>query len=113
MAQFAVFIYEAEIPGGWENAPAELLAGHEALPGRIEELGASLVSGLALQPSTAAKSVRDGVISDGPFAQGKQSIGGTFVVEAKDLDHALEIAKIVPVLDGGVEVRPLFDIPAE
>ncbi|GFH39409.1 YciI family protein [Streptomyces pacificus] len=111
MAQFAVFIYEAEIPGGWENAPRELLEAHEAFPGKVEELGGKILNGLALQPAGTARSVRDGAVGEGPFADTRESIGGAFVLEAKDLDHALEIAKIVPVNDGGVEVRPLFDAP--
>lgn len=111
MAQYAVFIYEAEIPGGWENAPAELLAAHEAFPGKVEELGGKILNGLALQPAGTAKALRGGVVTDGPFGDSKESLGGTFVLEAKDIDHALEIAKVVPVNDGGVEVRPLFEIP--
>ena len=51
------------------------------------------------------------VTLDGPFAEAKQSLGGTFVLEARDIEHALEVAKVVPVHDGGVEVRPLFDAP--
>ncbi|MQS06673.1 YciI family protein [Streptomyces alkaliphilus] len=113
MAQYAVFIYEAEIPGGWDNAPAELLEAHEAFPGRVEELGGKILNGLALQPADTARTVRGGEVADGPFSDSKQSIGGAFVLEAKDIDHALEIAKVVPVHDGGVEIRPLFDVPQE
>ncbi|GAA2409528.1 YciI family protein [Streptomyces glaucosporus] len=113
MAQYAVFIYEAEIPGGWDNAPQELLDAHEAFPGKVEELGGKILNGLALQPAGTAKAVRAGAVTDGPFAEGKHSIGGTFVLEARDIEHALEIARFVPVHDGGVEVRPLFDAPEE
>ncbi|OKK14281.1 hypothetical protein AMK16_31035 [Streptomyces sp. CB00455] len=112
MAQYAVFIYEAEIPGGWENAPKELLAAHEAFPGKVEELGGKILNGLALQPAGTAKAIRGGEVFDGPFAEAKQSLGGTFVLEARDIEHALEVAKVVPVHDGGVEIRPLFDAPA-
>ncbi|MCI0384725.1 YciI family protein [Streptomyces sp. CNQ085] len=111
MAQFAVLIYEAEMPGGWENAPKELLAAHEAFPGKVEELGGKILSSLALQPAAAAKTVRDGGVADGPFADTRESLGGAFVLEAEDLEKALEIAKFVPVHDGGVEIRPLFDAP--
>ncbi|MFF0430237.1 YciI family protein [Streptomyces sp. NPDC004520] len=111
MAQFAVFIYEAEIPGGWENAPKELLAAHEAFPGKVEELGGKILNGLALQPAGTAKNVRKGEINDGPFAEARESLGGAFVLEAESLEQALEIAKFVPVHDGGVEIRPLFDAP--
>jgi hypothetical protein len=51
--------------------------------------------------------VRGGAITDGPFIETKELLGGVFVIEARDLDHALAIAKLTPVVDGGVEVRPL------
>lgn len=111
MAQFAVFIYEAEMPGGWENAPKELLAAHEAFPGKVEELGGKILNGLALQPAATARTVRDGGVSEGPFADTRESLGGAFVLEAESLERALDIAKFVPVHDGGVEIRPLFDAP--
>ncbi|MBI3721033.1 MAG: hypothetical protein HY248_00640 [Fimbriimonas ginsengisoli] len=49
------------------------------------------------------------VVSDGPFAEAKDVVGGYIVVEAKDLDHALELSKGCPILDigGSVEVRPI------
>ena len=55
--------------------------------------------------------VQDGrtLVTDGPFAASKEAIGGWFVVEADDLDAAIEIAATVPAarLGGGIEVRPV------
>ena len=46
-------------------------------------------------------------MTDGPFIESKEAIAGVFVLEARDLDHALALAKLTPIVDGGVEVRPL------
>ena len=39
----------------------------------------------------------------------KESLGGIFIIEARDLDHALALAKLTPIAEGGVEVRPMID----
>ncbi|MFF2344707.1 YciI family protein [Pseudarthrobacter sp. NPDC058119] len=73
--------------------------------------GPSLLGGAALHPSSTATSVRrDGaggfLVTDGPFAESKETLGGYYLVEAADLDEALEIAKEVPA-GVGVEVWPV------
>jgi hypothetical protein len=65
------------------------------------------VAGMALEPPGTATSIRGETITDGPFIETKALLGGVFVIEARDLDHALAIARLTPVVDGGVEVRPL------
>lgn len=52
------------------------------------------------------------LVTDGPFAEAKDIVGGFTIIEAKDLDHAAEIAKTCPILevDGSVEVRPIQKI---
>ena len=73
----------------------------------------SVLAGDALQPTTTATTVRgnDGgtVISDGPFAETKEQLGGYYVIDAKDLDEATEWAGKMPNIPGGgsVEVRPI------
>jgi len=57
--------------------------------------------------------VRDGkrLVTDGPFAETREQLGGYFLVEAKNLDEALAIAARIPmVLKGTVEVRPVIEI---
>ena len=69
-----------------------------------------------LQPIETATTVRDGgLITDGPFADTKEVLGGYFVFEASNLDEALEVAQRVPAVRLGraVEVRPLVDVPVE
>jgi len=105
MPQYAVLIYERVSP---DELPAEVMAAHGALPGRIAELGGREVAGMALHPNETATSIRGGVVTDGPFIETKEVLAGVFVIEARDLDHALAIAKLTPIVDGGVEVRPLL-----
>jgi hypothetical protein len=81
----------------------------------IEEKGVYL-AGEPLQPAETATTVRmaDGRVSltDGPFAETKEQIGGFYLVECNDLDEALEWASRVPVVTfecGGIEVRACVD----
>jgi hypothetical protein len=83
---------------------------HE-LQGRGQFYGAS-----PLQPVATATSVRvrEGrrTVTDGPFAETREQLGGYFMIEAKDLDEAIEIAGRVPgARRGTVEVRPIVELP--
>jgi hypothetical protein len=70
------------------------------------------VSGLELEDPGEARvvRVRDGetVVTDGPFTETKEVLGGYFLAECKDLDQAIELAQRVPLVDkGSVEIRPV------
>ena len=106
MAQYAVLIFERVPP---EDLPPEVMQGHMDMPDRIAEQGGRVVAGLALEPPATATAIRGGVLTDGPFIETKEVLGGVFVIEARDLDHALALARMTPIVDGGVEVRPLVD----
>jgi hypothetical protein len=69
---------------------------------------------MALEPSGTATAIRGDLVTDGPFVETKEALAGVFILEANDLDHALALAKLTPIVSGGVEVRPLigFEIPA-
>ncbi|MBZ5618733.1 MAG: YciI family protein [Acidobacteriia bacterium] len=69
-----------------------------------------------LQPTSTATSVRvrDGkrLVTDGPFAEVREQLGGYFLVNAKDLDEAIGIAGRIPgARVGTVEIRPVLEIP--
>ncbi|WDZ83477.1 YciI family protein [Micromonospora cathayae] len=108
MAQYAIMIFERDTPGGWADLPEEVLEAHGRFPGQIEELGGKIVNGFALEPGGTATKIRGDVVADGPFVDSPEVLGGFFVIEARDLDHALSIAKLTPIHNGGVEVRPLL-----
>ena len=75
----------------------------------MEEHGAKLLGGEALQPTGTATSVRGGSeVTDGPFVETKEVLGGYYLVEAPDLDAALAVGKLCPARFGGVEVRPVM-----
>jgi len=69
-----------------------------------------------LQPVATATSVRvrEGkrLVTDGPFAETREHLGGYFLIEAKDLDEAIAVAGRIPgARKGTVEVRPVLEIP--
>jgi hypothetical protein len=73
------------------------------------------VSANPLQPVATATSVRvrngERLVTDGPFAETREQLGGYFLVEAKDLNEAIAIAGRIPgARKGSVEVRPLFEL---
>jgi hypothetical protein len=73
------------------------------------------VSASPLQPVATATSVqvRDGkrLVTDGPFAETREQLGGYFMIDAKDLDEAIEIAEKIPgARKGTVEIRPVVEL---
>jgi len=70
-----------------------------------------------LHPTAMATSVRvrngKRLVTDGPFAETREQLGGYFLIDAKDLDDALGVAARIPMARKGgvVEVRPVIDIP--
>jgi hypothetical protein len=94
-------------------ATAAMLAAYDVFN---QEMGARgvLRGGERLRPTTDATTVRvqEGgvVVSDGPFAETKEQIGGFYLVDCKDLDEAIEVASKIPAASHGtVEVRPIWE----
>lgn len=94
------------------SSPEEMKAGYEAVMkwwGEQSEAG-RIVGGEELQPSRAATTVRkkDGKLSvtDGPFIESKEALGGYAIVDVPDLDAAIAMAKSWPALET-IEIRPL------
>jgi hypothetical protein len=106
--------------GGWEDqSPDDMKAEMERWSkyGReLDEAGAN-VAGEGLQESTTATTVRIGkdgeqLVTDGPFAETKEQVGGFYVIECAGPAEALEWARKVPLRAGAVEVRPVMDYTA-
>jgi hypothetical protein len=110
MSQYMILIYEDE--AGYESATPEVLGevmeAHNQFAAGVEKLGAKLQDGHALQPVTTATSIRGSDVTDGPFVETKEVLGGYYMIDAPDLDTALAVAKTVPARFGGVEVRPVM-----
>ena len=109
--------------GGWEDrSPEEAKAEMGrwfAYTQELEDAGA-LLAGEGLQESATATTVRIGdggerVVTDGPFAETKEVVGGFYLIECENLDQALEWAKKIPARGGAIEVRPVMDyaVPGE
>ncbi|MCA2208476.1 YciI family protein [Nocardia rosealba] len=111
MSQYLVLIYGDE-PTYAAMSPAEradMLAAHRTFQ---QIAGAANLGGHALQPTATATSIRhdatgEVVVTDGPFAEAKEALGGYYLLEAPDLDAAIALAAQVPTPTGGVEVRPI------
>src|SRR5690242_16406548 len=107
MAQYAILIYANGSTHGQDDAAAA----REPHDRQADELVASgaMVAAFALHPATTATSIRGDDVTDGPFIEGKEIVAGFCVIEAADLDAALEIARRNPATrqGGGVEVRPV------
>jgi hypothetical protein len=52
------------------------------------------------------------LVTDGPFAESKEQLGGFCLLECEDLDEALEWARKVPLRSGSIEIRPIMDLSA-
>ena len=83
----------------------------------VQKAGA-LVAGDALQESATATTLRfnggdEPTMTDGPFAETKEQLGGFYLLDCANLDEALDWAKKIPVRGGAVEVRPVQDFSQE
>jgi hypothetical protein len=116
VAKYLLLIYTDEAtlpmtPAAFESMAEEYGAYTQAIAGQ-----GILRHGEALQPTSTATTVRvrDGktLITDGPYAETKEALGGLFIVECDDLDAALAAAAGIPGARlGSIEVRPIQPMP--
>jgi len=110
--KYALLINER--PGAYAGMSADERAAITAEYTAVRE-DVRVFAGERLQPADTATTVRasggDLLLTDGPFADTKEIFGGFFLIEATDLDAALELVARIPAvrLGGSVEVRPLAE----
>jgi hypothetical protein len=111
--QFLLLIYHAEVEWN-KQTPAEMGVMYQDYMKFTQEIkdSGNYIGGNPLKPVSTATTVRvrnsKRVVTDGPFADTKEQLGGYYLVEAKDLDEALSIAARIPGARGGsIEVRPI------
>ncbi len=116
MTQYLLAVYgvEGQEPPSAERIP-EIHAAVNVVNDELQSAGAWVFAG-GLEPSHTATVVRaegaDAVLTDGPFAESKEYIGGFWVIEASDLDAALAWArKAARACENPVEVRPFQPVP--
>jgi hypothetical protein len=117
--QYMLLIYSQ--PGRWDSLSDQE---REAVYGEYMAFGKELrernayVDGSELQSTTAATSVRvrdgEALVTDGPFAETKEALGGYYLIDVESLDEAIELAAKLPgAKHGTVEVRPVVMREAE
>ena len=113
--QYMLLIYgdEAKWMARTEDDIKALDAGYASLM-RDLEAEKKLAGGSELQPVGTATTIKirngDTIVSDGPFAETKEVLGGYFLIESESLDEAIQWAERIPdALVGTVEIRPVVD----
>lgn len=111
MPQYAILIYtdEAALANMSQDEFGQVLQEHSAFSAKH---GAVLRGGSGLELTDTATSLRHDsagalLVTDGAFVETKEALGGFYIIEARDLDEAIEVAERVPARFGGVEIRPL------
>jgi hypothetical protein len=116
--KYAMLVYSDQTAWAAMSAAEAAAAREESMPRWIalfDEFGKAdpSVQGRELVSAAEAKVVRvvDGgtVVTDGPFAETKEQLGGVFITDLPDLDEAIRIAALVPAAEyGTLEIRPLI-----
>ncbi|MBR1166221.1 MULTISPECIES: YciI family protein [Bradyrhizobium] len=112
--QYLLMIYQNEVEYAKNDAATsqKMLAEYQTFTQAIIQSG-NFKAGDRLQPTTTATTVRvrEGktLTTDGPFAETREQLGGYYLIEAKDLNAAIEIAARIPSARiGSIEVRPIW-----
>lgn len=115
--RYLLMIYTPEVDPSTVSPEAEAAqhAAYNVFTTAVRERKA-MQAGEALQPTASATTVRvrDGrtLVTDGPYAETKEALGGFYLVDVKDLDEALELAALIPgAAHGAIEVRPIWELP--
>lgn len=117
MKYFVLLAGYGEMPD-WETLDAEQQEAGMAQHMTFDEAcadraGVELLGGEALGDGTTATTLRtragEPIVTDGPFAEAAEAIGGYYLLEAPDLDTVIELCRILPAYD--IEIRPVLDAP--
>jgi hypothetical protein len=112
--KYMLLIYADE--QAWSEAEREACYGESTQLAHQLQANGQYLGASPLQPVAMATSVRvrngKPLVTDGPFAETREQLGGYFLVNAKDLDEAIGIAARIPgARRGTVEIRPVTEIP--
>jgi hypothetical protein len=90
-----------------EEEGKAMYAGHDAFMDGLKQAGVAILSSMELEtPATARTILGDGTVTDGPFAEAKEQVGGFYVIDVPTIEEAVEWAKKIPLLPGDkLEVR--------
>ena len=90
-----------------EEEGKAIYAGHDAFMDGLRNAGVAIVSSAELEhPRTARTILSDGTVTDGPFAEAKEQVGGYYLIDVPSIEEAVEWGKKIPLLPGDkLEVR--------
>lgn len=113
--KYMLLLYDCDRPEPGDPGFDEALESVNAFHEECRKRGV-FVAGDPLRPETTATTVRvrDGetLVTDGPYAETHEQLGGYYILDCRSLDDALELAALCPMARAGsVEVRPLAEIP--
>ena len=112
MPQYMALIYGDE--QAWEEMTEdERTHVYGAYNAFMESAGSKIVGGSELQPTATATTVRvrndETLVTDGPYAELKEALGGYFLLECESIDEACQLAARIPAAEhGAIEVRPAY-----
>ena len=114
--RYMLLIYASEIDYSHMTSEerAAIMQGHGAFAQEAMQRGI-LMGGAPLQPTRTARTVciRKGknLVTDGPFAETKEQLAGTYILDCKNMDEAIELASKIPdALYGSIEIRPVMEM---
>ncbi|CAN5191255.1 YciI family protein [soil metagenome] len=116
--KFLVLMTETD-PSAWETASEEqraaVFAAHEAFDREVRRRG-TMLAGEALAGSETATTLRavngQQIVTDGPFAETAEQIGGFYLMDVPDLDAAVDLCRLLPV-GYTTEIRPTLEIEGD
>jgi|SRR5919112_4493399 hypothetical protein len=90
-----------------EEEGKAMYAGHYAFMDELNKAGVQLVASMELEPPATARTILgDGTVTDGPFAEAKEQVGGFYAIDVASIEEAVEWGKKIPLLPGDkLEVR--------
>ena len=109
-----IYASEADYSHMTSDERAAIMQGHGAFAQEVVQRGI-LMGGAPLQPTSRARTVqvRKGktLVTDGPFAETKEQLAGTYILDCKNMDEAIELASKIPdALYGSIEIRPVMEM---
>ena len=109
-----IYASEADYSRMTSEKRAAIMQGHGTFAQEAVQRGI-LIGGAPLQPTSTARTVRirkgKTLVTDGPFAETKEQLAGTYILDCKNMDEAIElVTKIPDVLHGSIEIRPILDM---
>ena len=113
--EYAVLIVgdEATYQAATPEEHAEVMQGHMEFARLLAERGHTVTAGAELTASTTARVLRDTgaghTVTDGPFAEGAEQLGGFYTVRTSDLDDLVEVCKVLAIGGDAIEIRACVD----